>query len=132
MQQEIIRTDQAPQPIGAFSQARVFSNLMFVSGQLGDDPVTGSLVSDNIEDQAAQAMKNLRTIVEAAGSSMSNVLKCVVFVTDMTHFSSLNSIYRSFFDGTFPARSFITVKQLPKGGLFEVEAIVSVPPKAKL
>ncbi len=102
-------------------------HLLFVSGQLGFDPETALLVEGGVEAQAHQALKNLRAILESAGSGLENVLKTTVFLMDMGDFAKVNAIYAEYFTENPPARSAVQVAALPKGGLVEIEAIALVP-----
>jgi 2-iminobutanoate/2-iminopropanoate deaminase len=122
MQQNIVMTKNAPAAIGPYSQGVIAGNLIFVSGQLGIDPVTGQMKSD-FKEQANQALLNLKAILEEAGSSLKNVVKTTVFLKDMNQFSAMNEVYQQYFNESFPARSAIEISQLPKQGLVEVEAI---------
>jgi 2-iminobutanoate/2-iminopropanoate deaminase len=116
-----VQTDQAPAAIGPYSQAVVASPLVFVSGQLGMDPATGSLVGDSLESQARQALENMKQILAAAGSSLEQVAAVEVFLTDMGKFSEFNAVYAEFFAAHKPARAAIEVSALPKGGLVEIK-----------
>lgn len=124
---EIIHSEKAPRPIGPYSAAVRFGNLVFCSGQTGIDPQTGELVSNRVADQTRQTLTNLRSVLEAAGCSLSDVLKTTVFLKDMNDFSTMNGIYAEFFTDNFPARSTIQVAGLPKGALVEIEAIAVIP-----
>ena len=103
--------------------------MAFISGQLGFDPKTGVLVEGGVEAQARQALKNMQAILESAGTSLDNVVKTTVFLMDMADFAKVNAIYAEFFTVNPPARSAVQVAGLPKGGLVEIEAIVSMPHK---
>jgi 2-iminobutanoate/2-iminopropanoate deaminase len=116
-----VQTDQAPAAIGPYSQAVVAPPLVFVSGQLGMDPATGSLVGDSLESQARQALENMKQILAAAGSSLEQVAAVEVFLTDMGKFSEFNAVYAEFFAAHKPARAAIEVSALPKGGLVEIK-----------
>jgi 2-iminobutanoate/2-iminopropanoate deaminase len=116
-----VHTDQAPAAIGPYSQAVVAPPLVFVSGQLGMDPATGSLVGDSLESQARQALENMKQILAAAGSSLEQVAAVEVFLTDMGKFSEFNAVYAEFFAAHKPARAAIEVSALPKGGLVEIK-----------
>lgn len=123
---EIIITDKAPKAIGPYTVANKVENLVFTAGQLGLDPVTGELVSGGIEAETRQALTNLKNVLDAAGSSMSNVLKTTVFLKDMNEFGKMNLVYASFFTEKFPARSTVQVAALPKNGTIEIECIALV------
>jgi 2-iminobutanoate/2-iminopropanoate deaminase len=119
---KVINTDQAPAAIGAYSQGVIGREMIFTSGQLGLDPVTGEM-KDSIESQAHQALQNIRAIIQEAGSSMDHVLKMTIYLKDMNDFTTVNEIYAMYFLEPFPARSAIQVARLPKDGLIEIEAI---------
>lgn len=120
-----IETTAAPGAIGPYSQAVDIGNLVFTSGQLGIDPATGAMV-EGVEGQARQALKNLSAVLEAAGLSMSDIVKTLVFVRNMGDFALVNNIYAEFICGdVLPARSCVESSALPKGALVEIEAIAS-------
>lgn len=120
---EIIKTAAAPGAIGPYSQALAGAGLIFTSGQLPIDSATETM-PEGIAAQTRQSLLNVRAIVEAAGSSMDQVLKTIVFLSDMNNFSEMNKIYGEFFkEGHFPARSAVEVSCLPKNALIEIEAI---------
>ena len=119
----IVTSENAPQAIGPYSVAIQTENLVFCSGQLGLNPATGELVADDVAAQTRQALTNLKNVLEAAGSSLENVVKTTVFLKDMADFPKMNAVYGEFFPATPPARSTIAVAGLPKGGLVEIEAI---------
>ena len=118
-----ITTINAPAAIGPYSQAIEVNGKLYTSGQLGLDPKTGDFAGSTIEEQGKQSLNNLKAIVEAAGYKMSDVVKTTVFITDMSMFGKLNGIYAEFFGAEAPARSCVAVKELPKGGLVEIELI---------
>lgn len=120
---EIISTKNAPAAIGAYSQAVKVNGMVFASGQLGINPATGDFAGPDFRSQAEQSLKNVKALVEAAGSSMAQVVKVSVFLADMADFAALNEIYSQYFPAPFPARSAVAVKTLPKGGLIEIEVI---------
>lgn len=122
---KVIATNNAPAAIGPYSQAVEVNNILFVSGQLPVDPATGEFASDDIKGQTAQVFKNLKAILDEAGYSIDHVVKTTVFLADMSLFSEMNAVYGEQFGETFPARSTIAVKGLPKNALVEIEAIVS-------
>lgn len=118
-----ISTNNAPAAIGPYSQAVQVGNMLFLSGQLGIDPRTGAFVGDSVREQTFQAFENIRAVLEEAGYGMEHVVKTTVFLADMASFAEMNEVYASFFSGTFPARSAVAVKTLPKNGLVEIEVI---------
>ncbi len=124
MRKKVIHTEKAPKAIGPYSQAIRTDSFIFTAGQIGLDPSTGELVAGMVEEQTRQALSNLRNVIEAAGSSMDNVVKTTVFLKDMADFPKMNAIYAEFFGENPPARSTVAVVALPKGGLVEVEAVV--------
>jgi len=126
---EVITCDQVPPAIGPYSVGIKIGHLAFISGQLGFDPKTGVLVEGGVEAQARQALNNMQAILESAGTSLDNVVKTTVFLMDMADFAKVNAIYAEFFTVNPPARSAVQVAGLPKGGLVEIEAIVSMPHK---
>ena len=120
---KIISTDNAPAAIGPYSQAVQFGDLLFVSGQIPLDPQTGEMVAGDIEAQTKQVMKNVKAIIEAAGMTLQNVLKCSCFLNNMENFVKFNSVYDSYFKESLPARETVEVGRLPKDVLVEVSAI---------
>lgn len=119
-----IATSAAPGAIGPYSQAISTGSLLFVSGQIPVNPETGE-IPEGISAQAAQSLKNLSAILEAAGLSTANVVKTTVFLADMADFAAMNAEYAKAFDEPFPARSAVAVRALPKGVLVEIEAIAA-------
>lgn len=124
---ETICCENAPAAIGPYSVAVSTGSLVFVSGQLGLDNATGSLVAGGIQAQTRKALENMKAILESAGLSMENVVKTTVFLLDMGQFSDMNAVYAEFFTSDFPARSAIQVAGLPKNGIVEIEAIAVKP-----
>lgn len=121
MKQAIV-TKEAPAAIGPYSQAVQVGEQLYISGMLGIDPASGNL-ADGITAQAEQALKNLSAALKAAGMTEANVVKTTIFLTDMAAFGTVNELYASCFTAPYPARSCVQVSALPKGGLFEIEAI---------
>lgn len=119
---EIITASNAPAALGPYSHANAGNGFVFASGQIGIDPATGKLL-EGLEAQAEQMFANLESILLAAGSDMSLIVKTTVFVTDMKRFADVNKIYAAHFNGNFPARSCVEVGALPAGALVEMEAI---------
>lgn len=126
MNKEIIAAKDAPKAIGPYSAGVRAGNLIFSAGQLGIDPLTGQFVSDEVVEQTRQALKNLQAILEAAGSSLDNVVKTTVFLRDMNDFDDMNAVYAEFFTENFPARSAVQVARLPKDAAVEIEGIALV------
>lgn len=125
MTKQIISTSKAPAAIGPYSQAVKVGNMVFTSGQLGLEPSTGELAV-GVEAQAHQAFKNLEAILNEAGGSLSHVVKFTLFLTDLSDFAAVNAIMTQYVPEPFPARSTVGVASLPKGGLFEVEAVATI------
>ncbi|MCU0487825.1 MAG: RidA family protein [Anaerolineales bacterium] len=123
---QIITSDKAPKALGPYSVANRIGNLVFTAGQLGLDPQTGELAPGGIEAETHQALTNVRNVLEAAGSSLSQVVKTTVFLRDMNDFSRMNAIYGQFFTENFPARSTVQVAALPKNGAVEIETVAVV------
>ena len=126
MKREIVHTDKAPKAIGPYSQAIRTDTMIYTAGQTGLDPATGELIGSTVEEQTRQVLVNLQNVIEAAGSTLGNVVKTTVFLKDMNDFSKMNAIYTEFFGQNPPARSTVAVAGLPKGGLVEIEAVVLV------
>lgn len=120
-----ITTNEAPAAIGPYSQAVSCGDQLFISGMLGIDPTTGELQS-GIAAQAEQALKNLCAALKANGMTEANVVKTTIFLTDMGAFGTVNELYAKVFTAPYPARSCVQVSALPKGGLFEIEAIAAM------
>jgi len=121
-----VNTENAPAAIGPYSQATVHNGVIYVSGQLPICPKTGELKLGDAGEQTQLVMSNLAAIVEAAGSSMDNVLKATILLTDMNHFAQVNEVYAKFFTGAPPARICYQVCALPKGASVEIDAICAV------
>ena len=126
MTKEIISTENAPQAIGPYSQAVKAGNLMFISGQIPLDPNTGDLVSESIEDQAKQVLDNVKSICEASGNSLDDIVKISIFLTDLNNFSVVNDVMKEYFSEPYPARATVEVSGLPLGVNVEIEAIVLI------
>jgi len=118
-----ISTDKAPPAIGPYSQAIAAGNLIYTSGQIPIDPKTGIIEAKDIEGQTVQALENLKNVLEASGSKLSNVIKTTVFIKDLNDFSIINEVYSRYFTGTVPSRSCVEVSRLPKDSLIEIEAV---------
>jgi len=120
---KIISTEKAPAAIGPYSQAVQFGNLLFLSGQIALDPKTGKPVEGDIKIQTRQVLENLKAVIEEAGMTLQNVLKCSCFLSNMEDFAAFNSVYDSYFAKSLPARETVEVARLPKDVLVEVSAI---------
>lgn len=126
MTRKIIQTDAAPQAIGAYSQAVVAGDTLYVSGQIPLVPATMEIVSDDPGEQIRQVFTNLMAVIEAAGAGSDQVSKIHVYLTDMAHFPRVNETLADFFAEPYPARAVVGVAQLPKGVAVEVDAIVTL------
>ncbi|GAB4218750.1 MAG: RidA family protein [Candidatus Microgenomates bacterium] len=122
---KVINTTSAPQAIGPYSQAIVYKNFIFCSGQIGINPKTNQL-AEGLENQTKQILTNLKNVLEASQSSLNNVLKTTIFLTNINHFPIVNKIYEDFFGDHKPARSTVAVTNLPKQALIEIEAIAFI------
>lgn len=120
---QVIKTEKAPKALGPYSQAILSGNLVFVSGQLGINPQTGELVGGNISDQTKQALTNISSILQAAGSSLSKAVKTTVFLKSINDFKDMNAVYDTFFEQPAPSRSTVAVVELPKNALCEIDCI---------
>ena len=118
-----IKTDKAPQAIGAYSQGVAVDDFVFTSGQIGINPNTGELIVENFEDEVKQVLMNVQSVLEAGGSNMKNAIKLSVFITDLSNFKLVNDIFVNFFNGDYPARSVVQVSALPLNANIEIEAI---------
>jgi 2-iminobutanoate/2-iminopropanoate deaminase len=118
-----IATPNAPQAIGPYSQAIQYGDFLFVSGQIAIDPTTGDIVAGDIETQTERVLKNITVIIEAAGMSLQDVVKCTCFLKDMNDFAKFNAVYGNYFGEILPARETVEVARLPKDVLVEVSAI---------
>jgi 2-iminobutanoate/2-iminopropanoate deaminase len=123
MTKQVVETKNAPSPIGPYSQAIIAGDLIFASGQAGLDPQTGRLISRDVIEQTAQTLRNLKAVLEAAGSSLERVLKTTVFLADMNDFAAMNEAYAGFFKQNPPARSTIQAARLPLDARVEIELI---------
>lgn len=119
----IIHTERAPGAVGPYSQAVEHNNVLFVSGQIGMDPETGKIVQGGIREQTGQVLKNIDSILIAAGYTRENVVKCTCLLKDMEHFQDMNAVYAGYFDKDPPARAAFQVARLPLDVLIEIEAI---------
>ena len=121
---KIIKTENAPAPIGAYSQAVLSGNTLYISGQIGLNPVDGELVLDSISEETEQVMRNLKAILTEAGMTFENVVKSSIFISDMNNFSKINSVYSKYFEEeTAPARETVEVANLPKFVNVEISMI---------
>ena len=122
---EIITTDKAPGAIGPYSQAIKTGGMIFCSGQIPIDPVTGEFVSNDIVEQTEQVLKNLAAVLEAGQSSLANVVKTTVFLADMSDFAAMNEVYGRYFSENKPARATVQAARLPRDARVEIECIAT-------
>ena len=126
MTRQAIQTNGAPAALGPYSQAIRSGDLVFCSGQLGLDPATGEL-ADGVEAQAERSLRNLQSVLDAAGLGFDDVVKTTIFLADVNDFAAVNAVYGKFMPAPPPARSTVGVAALPKGGLVEIEAVARRP-----
>lgn len=126
-EKNIITTEKAPKALGPYSAGVTTGCMLFTAGQVGINPVTGKIVEGGIQAQTQQALTNLKSILEAAGTSLDQVVKTTVFLQDMAEFSLMNEVYATFFSEKYPARSAVQVAALPAGAAVEIEAIALQP-----
>lgn len=119
-----IHTDRAPAAIGPYSQATRAGNTVFFSGQIALDPATGEVVEGGIDAQARRSFDNLKAVAEAAGGSLADIARLGLYLTDLSQFAVVNAVMAEYFEAPYPARSTIEVSALPKGVLFEVDAVM--------
>jgi len=126
MSKTIINSDKAPKPVGPYNHSVLVNGILFISGQIALDPSNGNLIQDSIENETHQVLKNLGAILEEAGCSFEDVVKCSVFVSDMGMYSRINAVYAEYFkEDTAPARELVEVANLPKYVNVEISAIAS-------
>lgn len=123
---EIVNTNKAPNAIGPYSQAIKINKMVFLSGQIAIDPNTQQFIDGNIEIQTTRVIDNLKSVLEASGSSLESVVKTTIYLTDINDFSKVNEIYASYFSSGKPARSTVCVASLPKNAKIEIEAIAEI------
>jgi reactive intermediate/imine deaminase len=126
MKRQFIQTADAPKAIGTYSQAVRVGDTVYISGQIPLDPVSGQLVSGDIEAEIRRAFENVKAIAAAAGGSLADVVKLSVFLTDLAHFAKVNEIMATYFREPYPARAAVGVASLPRGARVEVECILSL------
>lgn len=120
---KVIATTKAPAAIGPYSQAVEVNGMVFLSGQIPIDPLTGEVVAGGIKEQTTQVFENIKNVLAEAGLTTAHIVKTTVFMADMSLFADMNAVYANYFEGAFPARSAVAVKALPKNVLVEVESI---------
>ena len=118
-----IQSTAAPAAIGPYSQAIEANGMVFASGQIPIDPSTGNIVEGGIEQQTHQSLRNVKAVLEAAGTDLAHVVKTTVFLSSITDFANMNEVYAQYFSQPFPARSAVAVKDLHKGALVEIEVV---------
>ena len=123
---EIVSTDKAPAAIGPYSQAIKTGGMIFCSGQIPIDPVTGEFVSNDIAEQTEQVLKNLSAVLEAGGTNLGNVVKTTVFLSDMSDFAAMNEVYGRYFSENKPARATVQAARLPRDAKVEIECIAVI------
>ncbi|CAG8644077.1 11657_t:CDS:2 [Ambispora leptoticha] len=123
---KVVSTDKAPGAIGPYSQAIVANGFVFASGQIPVVPETGNIVSDDVQEQTRQSIKNLQNVLEAANSSLALLVKTTVFIKDMNDFAAINKVYAEFFGENRPARACVEVARLPKDVKIEIEGVAVV------
>lgn len=120
-----VSTDNAPAALGPYSQAIILDGMVYTSGQIGLDPASGQLVEGDVQAQTHRVLQNVAAVLEAAGSSLANVVKTTVFLTSMGDFAAMNEVYATYFGNEPPARSTVAVAELPKGARVEIETIAT-------
>lgn len=126
MERHVVNTDKAPKAMGPYAQAIRVGDFVFCAGQVALDPSTGKLVEGDIQAQTRRVLQNLSAVLEAAGSSLSRVVKTTVFLANLDDFQKMNAVYAEFFPSAPPARSTVPVSRLPAGASIEIEAIAVV------
>lgn len=126
-QKSIIKTDQAPLPIGPYSQAVSANGFLFVAGQVGIDPKTNKMVGGGLEAEAAQVMENILAILQASGLDFSHVVKTTIYLKDISQFAAVNALYGKFFPAAPPARETVEVSNLPGNANLEISVIAAKP-----
>jgi 2-iminobutanoate/2-iminopropanoate deaminase len=119
-----VQTDEAPEPVGPYSQAMIANSVLYCSGQVPLDPATGELVEGGVAEQAQRCLENLDAVCRAAGTRLAEAARLGIYITDISKFAELNEVYASFFSEPFPVRTTIGVAALPKGALVEMDATV--------
>ncbi|WP_298633455.1 RidA family protein [uncultured Umboniibacter sp.] len=122
----IVSTENAPAAIGTYSQAVKVGNTVYLSGQIPLDPTTMEMVDDSFESETHQVFKNLSAVMDAAGGTINSIVKLNIFLTDLSHFATVNEIMAQYFDQPYPARAAIGVAELPKGARIEADGVASV------
>ena len=126
MRREPVKTSSAPAALGPYSQAIKVGEFVYTSGQVAIDPATGEFIGGGIAEQTERVLQNVSAVLEAAGSSLDQVVKTLVFLADMNDFAAMNEVYGKFFTGAPPARSTVQAARLPKDALVEIEAVALI------
>lgn len=126
MAREVVRTTTAPTPVGPYSQAVVLDGWLWTSGQIALDPSTGQIAGHDAAAQADRTLQNIKAILEAGGTSLSQVVRAAVYLTNMDDFASVNAVYAKYFPSNFPARVCVEVSRLPLGALVEIDVTARV------
>ena len=126
MSRTIIETQRAPTPVGPYSQGVILDGWLWTSGQVALDPSTGKVVGENAAAQADRTLKNVQAILEAGGSSLQQVVRATVYLTNMDDFASVNAVYAKYFPSAFPARVCVEVSRLPLGALVEIDVTAKI------
>ncbi|MEJ7736075.1 MAG: RidA family protein [Chitinophagaceae bacterium] len=127
MEKKIIKTPNAPDPIGPYSQAVLFGDMLYMAGQIPVNPLTGSIEATDVAGETQQVMQNLKAVLAEAGLDFSHVVKTTIFLSDMSLFSAVNEVYGGYFTTDFPARETVAVKGLPKNVNVEISMIAHAP-----
>ncbi len=123
MSKSVIKTSNAPEPIGPYSQAVLVGNTLYCSGQIAIDPKNGQMVQNNIKEETKMVLENIKALLNEAGMDFSNVVKSSIFISDMNQFSEINEVYGSYFTEPYPARETVQVARLPKDANVEISII---------
>jgi 2-iminobutanoate/2-iminopropanoate deaminase len=122
---DAITSDKVARPVGPFSPAVRGEHVIYLSGQVGQDPATGKLIDGGVAEQAARTLENVKAVLEAAGRSMDDVLRVGIFLADMKDFAVVNEVYARYFTAPYPARTTVAVAALPLGAAVEIEVVAS-------
>jgi 2-iminobutanoate/2-iminopropanoate deaminase len=131
MKKKVILSENAPAPVGPYSQAIQVGDFLYTAGQIAIDPATGKLIEGDVAAQAEQAIKNIQAVLAAAGATLDNVVKTTVYLKTMSDFAAMNAVYSRLFGDNRPARTTIAIAEVPLGGLFEIEAVIYLPKAGK-
>lgn len=124
---QVVRTDNAPEPIGPYEQGVIYNGVLYCSGQIGIDPKTNQLVAGGTISEARQAFNNIKAVIEASNTKMDKILKTNIYLINMDDFNEVNALYTTYFSGDYyPARAVVEVSSLPKGASIEIEATVAL------